>query len=55
MEVRGKFSFSVHITSLGQNFDQNFACRYRALDRDVNASPLQPEWCALRPGACDKL
>ncbi|GAA5835280.1 hypothetical protein JCM5353_003216 [Sporobolomyces roseus] len=27
--------------------------RYRALNRGVRATPLQPHWCALRPGACD--
>ncbi|KAL1406042.1 Glucosamine-6-phosphate isomerase (Glucosamine-6-phosphate deaminase) (GNPDA) (GlcN6P deaminase) [Vanrija albida] len=26
--------------------------RYRILDRGVRAAPLQPEWCALRPGVC---
>ncbi|PPQ63592.1 hypothetical protein CVT24_004452 [Panaeolus cyanescens] len=26
---------------------------YRFQQRGVNAIPLQPEWCALRPGACD--
>ncbi|GAA5901608.1 hypothetical protein JCM8208_001554 [Rhodotorula glutinis] len=27
--------------------------RYRAVQRGVRATPLQPHWCALRPGACD--
>ncbi|GAA5980843.1 hypothetical protein JCM10908_003888 [Rhodotorula pacifica] len=27
--------------------------RYRAVRRGVQAAPLQPYWCALRPGACD--
>lgn len=27
--------------------------RYRMVQRGVKAIPLQPEWCALRPGACD--
>ncbi|EJC98475.1 beta-hexosaminidase [Fomitiporia mediterranea MF3/22] len=27
--------------------------RFRMMQRGVNAIPLQPEWCALRPGACD--
>ncbi|GAA5873098.1 hypothetical protein JCM3774_000341 [Rhodotorula dairenensis] len=27
--------------------------RYRAVQRGVRAAPLQPYWCALRPGACD--
>ncbi|KAG9315523.1 hypothetical protein JVU11DRAFT_3139 [Chiua virens] len=27
--------------------------RYRMVQRGVNAIPLQPEWCALRPYACD--
>ncbi|GAA5900768.1 hypothetical protein JCM5296_004890 [Sporobolomyces johnsonii] len=27
--------------------------RYRAINRGVGAAPLQPHWCALRPGACD--
>ncbi|KAK4703376.1 hexosaminidase, partial [Phenoliferia sp. Uapishka_3] len=27
--------------------------RYRAVSRGAKAIPLQPEWCALRPGACD--
>ncbi|KAG2139125.1 glycoside hydrolase family 20 protein [Suillus bovinus] len=27
--------------------------RYRMVQRGVNAIPLQPHWCALRPGACD--
>jgi len=26
--------------------------RYRMVDRRVRAVPLQPEWCALRPGVC---
>ncbi|ORY26256.1 glycoside hydrolase superfamily [Naematelia encephala] len=26
--------------------------RYRMVDRGVNAVPLQPHWCALRPGVC---
>lgn len=26
--------------------------RYRLVDRRVRAVPLQPEYCALRPGAC---
>jgi len=24
--------------------------RYRMVDREVRAEPLQPHWCALRPG-----
>lgn len=28
--------------------------RYRMVDRGIRASPLQPHWCALRPGACDE-
>jgi len=27
--------------------------RYRLVQRGVNAINLQPEWCALRPDACD--
>ncbi|KPV78194.1 glycoside hydrolase family 20 protein [Rhodotorula graminis WP1] len=27
--------------------------RYRAVRRGVQATPLQPHWCALRPGSCD--
>ncbi|GAA6056760.1 hypothetical protein JCM3770_006119 [Rhodotorula araucariae] len=27
--------------------------RYRAVRRGVEAIPLQPHWCALRPGSCD--
>ncbi|GAA5866405.1 hypothetical protein JCM1840_001305 [Sporobolomyces johnsonii] len=27
--------------------------RYRAVNRGVRAVPLQPHYCALRPGACD--
>ncbi|KIY52424.1 glycoside hydrolase family 20 protein [Fistulina hepatica ATCC 64428] len=27
--------------------------RYRLVQRGVRAIALQPEWCALRPGACD--
>ncbi|KAL5522576.1 hypothetical protein ACEPAG_8593 [Sanghuangporus baumii] len=27
--------------------------RYRMVQRGVRAIPLQPEWCALRPGECD--
>ncbi|KAG1749468.1 glycoside hydrolase family 20 protein [Suillus lakei] len=27
--------------------------RYRMVQRGVNAIPLQPHWCALRPDACD--
>ncbi|POY75348.1 putative Beta-N-acetylhexosaminidase [Rhodotorula taiwanensis] len=27
--------------------------RYRAVARGIQAIPLQPHWCALRPGACD--
>lgn len=27
--------------------------RYRMVQRGVNAIPLQPEWCAVRPGECD--
>jgi hexosaminidase len=27
--------------------------RYRMVQRGVRAIPLQPEWCALRPNACD--
>jgi len=26
---------------------------YRFVQRGVKAIPLQPQWCALRPGACD--
>ncbi|THH17499.1 hypothetical protein EW146_g3329 [Bondarzewia mesenterica] len=26
---------------------------YRMVQRGVRAIPLQPQWCALRPGACD--
>ena len=26
---------------------------YRIIKRGVNAIALQPEWCALRPNACD--
>ncbi|WVQ75375.1 hypothetical protein IAR50_004995 [Cryptococcus sp. DSM 104548] len=26
--------------------------RYRMVSRGVRAAPLQPHWCALRPGAC---
>ncbi|KAF5355095.1 hypothetical protein D9756_005718 [Leucocoprinus leucothites] len=26
---------------------------YRFMQRGVRAIPLQPQWCALRPGACD--
>jgi hexosaminidase len=27
--------------------------RYRMVDSGVNAAPLQPEWCAIRPHQCD--
>ena len=27
--------------------------RFRMVQRGVRAIPLQPEWCALRAGACD--
>jgi hexosaminidase len=27
--------------------------RYRLVDGGINAIPLQPEWCALRPHKCD--
>ncbi|POW01874.1 hypothetical protein PSHT_12341 [Puccinia striiformis] len=27
--------------------------RYRLVDRGVRAAPLQPHWCAIRPGQCD--
>ena len=27
--------------------------QYRMVARGVNAIPLQPQWCAVRPGACD--
>jgi hexosaminidase len=27
--------------------------RYRMVQRGINAIPLQPYWCALRPNACD--
>ncbi|KAG6336864.1 hypothetical protein ID866_2222 [Astraeus odoratus] len=27
--------------------------RYRMVQRGINAIPLQPQWCALRPHACD--
>ncbi|KAL1405292.1 Glucosamine-6-phosphate isomerase (Glucosamine-6-phosphate deaminase) (GNPDA) (GlcN6P deaminase) [Vanrija albida] len=27
--------------------------RYRIVDRGVRAVPIQPEWCALRPGQCN--
>lgn len=27
--------------------------RYRFVQRGVRAIPLQPLWCALRPGLCD--
>lgn len=27
--------------------------RYRIVDSGVRAAPLQPEYCALRPGACN--
>ncbi|KAF7977698.1 hypothetical protein HWV62_2956 [Athelia sp. TMB] len=27
--------------------------RYRMVQRGVNAIPLQPQWCALRPGVCN--
>lgn len=26
---------------------------YRFVQRGVKAVALQPQWCALRPGACD--
>lgn len=26
--------------------------RYRMVSRGVRATPLQPHWCALRPGKC---
>ncbi|EIW81489.1 glycoside hydrolase family 20 protein [Coniophora puteana RWD-64-598 SS2] len=28
--------------------------RYRMVQRGLNAIPLQPEWCSLRPHACDQ-
>ncbi|KAF7357419.1 Beta-hexosaminidase [Mycena sanguinolenta] len=27
--------------------------RYRMVQRGINAIPLQPQWCALRPGLCN--
>ena len=27
--------------------------RYRLVSKGVQATPLQPHWCALRPGQCD--
>lgn len=27
--------------------------RYRLVQRGIHAAPLQPQWCALRPGQCD--
>lgn len=27
--------------------------RYRIVDKGVRAIPIQPEWCALRPGLCN--
>jgi len=27
--------------------------RYRLVQRGIRATPLQPHWCALRPGQCD--
>ena len=27
--------------------------RFRMLNRGIQAIPLQPEWCAIRPGLCD--
>ncbi|KAH8085996.1 N-acetylhexosaminidase [Cristinia sonorae] len=27
--------------------------RYRMVQRGINAIPLQPHWCAVRPGVCD--
>ncbi|KAL5501845.1 NAG1_3 [Sanghuangporus vaninii] len=27
--------------------------RFRMVQRGVKATPLQPEWCAVRPGSCD--
>ncbi|GAA5964192.1 hypothetical protein JCM8115_002822 [Rhodotorula mucilaginosa] len=39
--------------SVGEALPRLHDWRYRALRRGVQAAPLQPYWCALRPGACD--
>lgn len=42
-----------HGSDLGDALARLHALRYRMARRGVRAAPLQPEWCALRPGRCD--
>lgn len=39
--------------NIGEALPRLHDWRYRAVRRGVQAAPLQPYWCALRPGACD--
>uniref|UniRef100_A0A0K3CA31 Beta-hexosaminidase n=1 Tax=Rhodotorula toruloides TaxID=5286 RepID=A0A0K3CA31_RHOTO len=39
--------------SVGEALPRLHDWRYRAVQRGVKAIPLQPHWCALRPGQCD--
>ncbi|GAA5909082.1 beta-N-acetylhexosaminidase [Sporobolomyces salmoneus] len=38
---------------LGEALSRIHDWRYRAVNRGIRAAPLQPHWCALRPGSCD--
>ncbi|BGP28592.1 Glucosamine-6-phosphate isomerase (Glucosamine-6-phosphate deaminase) (GNPDA) (GlcN6P deaminase) [Rhodotorula toruloides] len=39
--------------NVGEALPQLHDWRYRAIQRGAKAIPLQPHWCALRPGQCD--
>jgi len=41
------FSHDTYLTIRKQDL------RYRMVQRGISAIPLQPQWCALRPHACD--
>ena len=41
-------------TSTTRAFERLNELRFRLVDRGVNAIALQPKWCVLRPGECDR-
>lgn len=51
-EVSSSISIVKLADSLGsvEAFPRMHDIRYRMVDRGVRAEPLQPHWCALRPG-----
>ncbi|EFP91266.2 uncharacterized protein PGTG_17123 [Puccinia graminis f. sp. tritici CRL 75-36-700-3] len=42
-----------HARSVSEALPRMHDMRYRLVQRGVRAAPLQPHWCALRPGQCD--